>query len=252
MKVAGTIAPAYNVQTAVDAEHALIVTHAVTLDAGQTTAPCSPWPKPRSRRSGDRQLSTSSPTPATPTASMPSRCEAAGIDAACARHTRHQQPGRRLAVRPQPLPSINPRPTPSSALMARRWRRIAAVAQRPRRSYYQAEAQRLRKPVRSRPRCTPAPQRMVTRHLHDGRAQSHAPTRYTRADAAAKIYGRASLRHPQVPHLRTSPPAAARASTARSTEIGLAIMAYNLLPLRLATPAFARRRSACRYMPRMA
>jgi hypothetical protein len=33
MKVAGTIAPAYNVQTAVDAEHALIVTHAVTLDA---------------------------------------------------------------------------------------------------------------------------------------------------------------------------------------------------------------------------
>ena len=33
MKVAGTIAPAYNVQTAVDAEHALIVTHEVTLDA---------------------------------------------------------------------------------------------------------------------------------------------------------------------------------------------------------------------------
>ena len=33
MKVAGAIAPAYNVQTAVDAEHALIVTHEVTLDA---------------------------------------------------------------------------------------------------------------------------------------------------------------------------------------------------------------------------
>jgi transposase len=34
MPVAGAKAPAYNVQTAVDAEHALIVTHAVTLDAG--------------------------------------------------------------------------------------------------------------------------------------------------------------------------------------------------------------------------
>src|SRR5580658_1651301 len=32
MRVAGTIAPGYNVQTAVDAEHALIVTHAVTLE----------------------------------------------------------------------------------------------------------------------------------------------------------------------------------------------------------------------------
>jgi transposase len=34
MPVAQTKAPAYNVQTAVDAEHALIVAHAVTLDAG--------------------------------------------------------------------------------------------------------------------------------------------------------------------------------------------------------------------------
>jgi transposase len=34
MPVAGTKAPAYNVQTAVDAEHALIVAHAVVLDAG--------------------------------------------------------------------------------------------------------------------------------------------------------------------------------------------------------------------------
>jgi transposase len=33
MKMGSTIAPAYNVQTAVDAEHALIVTHAVVLDA---------------------------------------------------------------------------------------------------------------------------------------------------------------------------------------------------------------------------
>ena len=32
MRMAGSFAPAYNVQTAVDAEHALIVAHAVTLD----------------------------------------------------------------------------------------------------------------------------------------------------------------------------------------------------------------------------
>ncbi len=33
MRISGGISPAYNVQTAVDAEHALIVTHAVKLDA---------------------------------------------------------------------------------------------------------------------------------------------------------------------------------------------------------------------------
>jgi transposase len=33
MRIAGGISPGYNLQTAVDAEHALIVTHAVTLDA---------------------------------------------------------------------------------------------------------------------------------------------------------------------------------------------------------------------------
>jgi hypothetical protein len=33
MRIAGGISPGYNVQTAVDAKHALIVTHAVTLDA---------------------------------------------------------------------------------------------------------------------------------------------------------------------------------------------------------------------------
>jgi len=33
MRMSGSFAPAYNVQTAVDAEHALIVAHAVTLDA---------------------------------------------------------------------------------------------------------------------------------------------------------------------------------------------------------------------------
>jgi transposase len=33
MRISGGISPAYNVQTAVDAEHALIVAHAVTLDA---------------------------------------------------------------------------------------------------------------------------------------------------------------------------------------------------------------------------
>ena len=44
MRTAGSI-PAYNVQTAVDAEHALIVTHQVTTAA--TTAPvCSRWPNP--------------------------------------------------------------------------------------------------------------------------------------------------------------------------------------------------------------
>src|ERR1700682_624542 len=34
MPVSGTKPPAYNVQTAIDAEHALIVAHAITLDAG--------------------------------------------------------------------------------------------------------------------------------------------------------------------------------------------------------------------------
>jgi hypothetical protein len=58
MKVAGTIAPAYNVQTAVDTEHALIVTQQVTTQATDNRSLCCPWPKRPGRRWVNRTVST--------------------------------------------------------------------------------------------------------------------------------------------------------------------------------------------------
>lgn len=54
MRISGGISPAYNVQTAVDAEHALIVTHA-SRSMQPATAACCRWLRPRRRRSGDRR-----------------------------------------------------------------------------------------------------------------------------------------------------------------------------------------------------
>jgi len=70
MRTASGFAPAYNVQTAVDAEHALIVAQKVT-DEATDNRPCCRWRKRRSMRSAIQRRSTSSRMQATPMASKP-------------------------------------------------------------------------------------------------------------------------------------------------------------------------------------
>ncbi len=67
MRIAGSFAPAYNVQTAVDTEHALIVMQAVTLDAADNRS-LEPMAEAAQQALDRPAVSTSSPMPVTPTA----------------------------------------------------------------------------------------------------------------------------------------------------------------------------------------
>jgi len=77
MRMAGGFAPAYNVQTAVDAEHALIVAHAVTLDAADNRQ-LERWRRQHAWELARLRWSTSWPTRATPTASRPAAARPPG------------------------------------------------------------------------------------------------------------------------------------------------------------------------------
>jgi len=69
--------PAYNVQTAVDAEHALIVAHAVVPDASDIRC-LRPWPK-RQRRPLEQIALRWWRTPVTPMGKQVAHCDAVGI-----------------------------------------------------------------------------------------------------------------------------------------------------------------------------
>jgi transposase len=77
MRVAGGIAPAYNVQTAVDAEHALIVTHAVTLDAADNRQ-LQPMAEASSKALGSEALNIVADTGYS-NGEHAERCEQAGL-----------------------------------------------------------------------------------------------------------------------------------------------------------------------------
>ena len=70
-------APAYNVQTAVDAEHAIIIAQQVTTDSNDYAA-CCRWPRPRSRPWDHRKRSMSLPIRLLQWRTC-RRCEATGI-----------------------------------------------------------------------------------------------------------------------------------------------------------------------------
>ena len=77
MPVARTNAPAYNVQTAVDAEHALIVTHAVTLEAGDNVQ-LQPMAEAAKKALGAERLQVVADA-GYANGEHAARCEAAGI-----------------------------------------------------------------------------------------------------------------------------------------------------------------------------
>jgi len=77
MPVAGTKAPAYNVQTAVDAEHGLIVAHAVTLEAGDNVQ-LQPMAEAAKKALGAENLQVVADA-GYANGEQAARCEAAGI-----------------------------------------------------------------------------------------------------------------------------------------------------------------------------
>jgi transposase len=219
MRVAGTIAPAYNVQTAVDAEHALIVTHAVILDAADNRSlePMAEAAK-KALEAGDLNIIADT---GYSNGEQASRCEANGL-------TPHVPAARSVNAGGLLDRSAFTYVAETDCMTCPEGKtlRRKQLARKDRAIYYQATASDCGGCPR-KSACTTAPQRMVTRHLHD--------------DALNRMHQRATpdkmrLRRSIVEHpfgtlkyrIFGHPRLLLRGLNGARTEIGLAVMAYNL------------------------
>jgi transposase len=163
MPVAGTKAPAYNVQTAVDAEHALIVTHAITLNAGDNDC-LEPMAE-----AARKALESSDPInilagKGYSNGEQASRCEQAGLIPHVPPHRGINNKGDgslrdRSAFLYQP--ETDSFLCPQGKILKRK-----QLSRKDRAIYYLADANDCRN-CTMKNRCTQAPQRSVTRHLYD-------------------------------------------------------------------------------------
>ena len=219
MKVAGSIAPAYNVQTAVDAEHALIVAHAVTLDAADNRQ-LEPMAEAAKKALGAESLNIVADTGYS-NGEQAERSERAGriphVPAARSVNanglldrsafTYEQEQDRFLCPEGKPLKRIQ---------LSRKDRAI----------YYGAQVTDCGSCPR-KAQCTEAPRRMITRHLHEEALnRMHA-----RATPALMRLRRSIVEHPFGTlkyRIFGHPRLLLRGLSGARIEIGLATMAYNL------------------------
>jgi transposase/IS5 family transposase len=223
MPVAGTKAPAYNVQTAVDAEHALIVAHAITLNAGDSDCLL---PMAEAAR---KALHSSAPIniladKGYSNGEQASRCEEAGMIPHVPPHRGINNKGDgsmldRSSFRYQPE-------TDSFLCPEGKTLKRLALSRKDRAVYYQAEANDCGN-CSSKSRCTQAPKRFVTRHLYDdvlNRMQQRATPDKMRLRRCTVEHPFATLKYQIFGHPRFL----LRGLRGSQTEIGLAVMAYNL------------------------
>ena len=222
MPVAGTKAPAYNVQTAVDAEHALIVAHAVTLDAGDN-GQLQPMAEAAKKALGTESLQVVADAGYS-NAEQAARCEAAGIlPHVPVTRAVNNQGGGTLFSREQfrYQPETDTYLCPANKIIRRKQlhRKDKAVI-------YRADAADCGA-CAMKARCTQTPARMLTRLLDE--------------DALNRMHQRAT---PEAMRLRRStvelpfavlkyrifghPRLLLRGTGGAQTEISLATMAYNL------------------------
>lgn len=219
MKVAGTIAPAYNVQTAVDAEHALIVTHEVTLDAADNRS-LEPMGEAARKALGGSTFNIIADTGYS-NGEQASRCEEAGLipHVPAARSVNAGGLLDRSAFIYQPE---------SDSFLCPEGKRLVRkqLARKDRAVYYQARTSDCGSCSR-KAQCTSAPQRMVTRHLHDEALNRM----HQRATPALMKLRRSTVEHPFGTlkyRIFGHPRLVLRGLNGARTEIGLATMAYNL------------------------
>jgi transposase len=222
MRMAGSFAPAYNVQTAVDAEHALIVAHAVTLDAGDNRQ-LEPMAEAAKKALGADTLNIVADAGYS-NGEQASRCEAAGL-------VPHVPANR--AINNQGDGTLFDRSRFSYQLESDSFQCPAGktvhrkqLHRADRTVLYQASAADCGA-CSLKPCCTRSPQRMLSRHLDD--------------DALTRMHQRAT---PELMRLRRStvehpfgtlkycifghPRLLLRGLSGARTEIGIGIMAYNL------------------------
>jgi transposase len=223
MPVAGTNAPAYNVQTAVDAEHALIVAHAITLNTGDTNC-LEPMAK-AARKALDSSASINIiADKGYSNGEQASRCEEAGL-------IPHVPP--RRGINNKGDGSLLDRSAflyqsqtdsficPEGKILKR-----LALSRKDRAVYYQAEANDCGN-CSLKSRCTQAAKRSVTRHLYDdvlNRMQQRATPDKMRLRRCTVEHPFATLKYQIFGHPRFL----LRGLHGSQTEISLAVMAYNL------------------------
>jgi transposase len=222
MRMAGGFAPAYNVQTAVDAEHALIVAHAVTLDAGDNRC-LEPMAEAAKKALGADRLNIVADAGYS-NGEQASRCEAAGLvpHVPATRAVNNQGDGtlfdRSLFVYQPESDSFQ---CPAGKTVHRK-----QLHRADRTVLYQASAADCGA-CSLKPRCTRSPQRMLSRHLDDdalNRMHQRATPELMRLRRATVEHPFGTLKYCIFGHPRLL----LRGLSGARTEIGIGIMAYNL------------------------
>jgi hypothetical protein len=219
MKTAGTIAPAYNVQTAVDSEHALIVTHAVVLDAADNRQ-LQPMAEAAKKALGVERLNIVADTGYS-NGEQAARCEAAGITP----HVPAQPSARPPGLLDRSAFSYDADKDrfvcPEGKLLVR-----IQLSRKDRCIYYGAQAADCAA-CPQKPQCTQGRRRMITRHLHENAIQRMTE----RATPALMRLRRSVVEHPFGTlkyRIFGHPRLLLRGLYGARTEIALGVLAYNL------------------------
>jgi transposase len=223
MRMAGSFAPAYNVQTAVDAEHALIVAHAVTLDVADSR--CLEPMAEAARQALDRPATLNIVADAGySNGEQASRCEAAGLmpHVPGKRGVNNQGDGTmfdRSHFLYQPGSDSYLCPAGKTVERKQLHRKDRAVL-------YQAKTSDCGS-CAMKSRCTRSPQRMLSRHMDDDaldRMHQRATPELMRLRRSTVEHPFGTLKYRIFGHPRLL----LRGLSGAKTEIGIAVMAYNL------------------------
>jgi transposase len=222
MRMAGSFAPAYNVQTAVDAEHGLIVAHAVTLDAADNRC-LEPMAEAAKKALEADRLNIVADAGYS-NGEQAGRCEAAGLvpHVPANRAVNNQGDGTLLdrslfLYRPESDSFL----CPAGKTLDRK-----QLHRADRTVLYQASAADCGA-CSLKPRCTPSARRMLGRHLdEDALNRMHQ-----RATPALMRLRRSTVEHPfgTLKYcIFGHPRLLLRGLSGARTEIGIGVMAYNL------------------------
>jgi transposase len=223
MRMAGSFAPAYNVQTAVDAEHALIVAHAVTLDVADSR--CLEPMAEAAHRALDRPATLNIVADAGySNGEQASRCEAVGLipHVPGKRGVNNQGDGT-LFDRSHFLyqPGSDSYLCPAGKTVERK-----QLHRKDRAVLYQAKTSDCGS-CAMKPRCTRSQQRMLSRHMDDDaldRMHQRATPELMRLRRSTVEHPFGTLKYRIFGHPRLL----LRGLSGANIEIGIAIMAYNL------------------------
>lgn len=223
MRIAGTFVPAYNVQTAVDAEHALILAHAVTLDAADNRqlAPMAEAAHEALDRPATLNIVADK---GYSNGEQAGRCEQAGLipHVPANRSINNQGDGTlldRSAFVYQPE-------SDSFLCPADKMLRRKQLLRHKRTVYYQADPADCGA-CAIKPRCTEAAQRMLSRHLDEEALHRM----HQRATPERMRLRRSTVEHPFGTlkyRIFGHPRLLLRGLPGAKTEIGIAVMVYNL------------------------